>query len=72
MGKTKVSFLFETDLYAEFRTVAKERGHTMTWYLEGCMREVVKGHRRKEVRRKKGHRRPSRSAIKGVMPTDKS
>lgn len=47
-----VSFRFEEELYNRFRAIAKERGHTMTWYLQGCMREVVEGRRRKEVRRK--------------------
>lgn len=58
MGKTiPVSFRFDEDLYNQFRVVAKERGHTMTWYLEGCMREVVQGRRRKEVKPKKGSSR---------------
>ncbi len=58
MGKTKTAFLFETDLLDEFRRVAKERGHTMTWYLEGCMRQVVEGRRRKEVKRGKKRSEP--------------
>ncbi len=53
MAKTKTAFEFDSELYAEFRRVAQERGHKMTWYLEGCMREVVKGRRRKEAKRKK-------------------
>lgn len=59
MGKTKTAFLFDTDLLNAFRAVAKERGHTMAWYLEGCMRQVVEGRRRKEVKKpsKKGGER---------------
>lgn len=56
MGKKKkvtVAFRFDPDLYEPFKVVAKERGHTMTWYLEGCMREVVEGRRRKEGKGRK-------------------
>ncbi len=53
MGKkTLVSFRFEASLFNRFRKVAKDRGHTMTWYLEGCMREVV-GETRRGVSRPK-------------------
>jgi hypothetical protein len=48
MARVNVAFRFDSVLYNRFRKVAKERGHTMTWYLEGCMREVV-GEKRREV-----------------------
>lgn len=50
MRKSIVSFRFDASLYNRFRKVAKERGHTMTWYLEGCMRQVVDGKRREVIR----------------------
>ena len=46
--KVLQTFRFEKELLAKFRRVSKERGHTMTWYLEGCMREVV-GEKRRVV-----------------------
>jgi hypothetical protein len=42
------TFRFDKGLLSKFRKLAKERGHTMTWYLEGCMRDVV-GEKRREV-----------------------
>ncbi len=47
-----VTFKADDVLYRRFRAVAKARGHTMTWYLVGCMLEVVEGHRRKEVKKR--------------------
>lgn len=48
MAKVNVAFRFNSVLYRKFRKMAKQRGHTMTWYLEGCMREVV-GEKRRGV-----------------------
>lgn len=48
-----VTFRCEEALYNRFRAVAKERGHTMTWYLTGCMREIAEGRRRKGGKPKK-------------------
>ena len=48
MAREFQAFRFDPVILAKFRKVAKERGHTMTWYLEGCMREVV-GEKRREV-----------------------
>lgn len=53
MSKTKAAFDFDSGLYSAFRKVAKERGRKMTWYLEGCMREVVKSRRRPDRKPKK-------------------
>ncbi len=49
--KEFATFRFDPVLLEQFRKVAKARGHTMTWYLEGCMREVV-GQKRRGVRAK--------------------
>ena len=48
MAKVNVAFRFDSVLYRQFRKVSKERGHTMTWYFEGCMREVI-GEKRRGV-----------------------
>ena len=48
MVKEVFAFRLDPVLYRKFRRVAKERGHPMTWYLEGCMREVV-GEKRRGV-----------------------
>jgi hypothetical protein len=48
VARLNVTFRFDSALYRQFRKVSKERGHTMTWYLEGCMREVI-GEKRREV-----------------------
>lgn len=42
MAKVNVAFRFDSVLYRKFRTLARERGRTMTWYFERCMRGVVK------------------------------
>jgi hypothetical protein len=60
MGKTiPMSFRFDEQLLNDFRAIAKERGHTMTWYLESCMREIVAGRRRKERAQLKRRSSPS-------------
>ena len=46
MSKVSVSFRIDAGLYRRFRKVAIERGHTVTWYLEGCMREVLRDRKR--------------------------
>lgn len=48
MAKVNVAFRFDSVLYQQFRKLSKERGHTMTWYLEGCMRDVI-GEKRRGV-----------------------
>jgi predicted transcriptional regulator len=47
MAKVNVAFRFDSVLYRKFRKIARERGRTMTWYLEACMRGVVKRKSRK-------------------------
>lgn len=41
MAKTRVSFLCDKQLVKQFQELAEARGHTMTWYLTGCIREIV-------------------------------
>jgi hypothetical protein len=42
MSKVSAAFLFDGVLFRRFRKVAKQRGHTMTWYFESCMRQVIR------------------------------
>ena len=48
MAKINVAFRFDSLLYRRFRKVAKERGRTMTFYFEACMRQVIR-EKKKEV-----------------------
>ncbi len=41
MASTKATFLFDSELFEAFKAHAKSEGRTMTWYLSGCMREVL-------------------------------
>lgn len=50
--RAKVTFYLERPLYRLFRLAAVKRGHTMTWYLTGCVNEVVKGERGRARRRR--------------------
>lgn len=53
--RSKITFYLDAALYRKFRLVAVKRGHTMTWYLTGCINEVVRGERgRVRHRIKKG------------------
>jgi len=42
VGKTSVSYRFDSALYDVFRKVVREQGRSMTWYFERLMSDVVK------------------------------
>ncbi len=69
MAKTSLTIRVDAKLLADFKKIADERGHTMTWYLTGCIKEIVAGSRREEEA-KGGEARPAKSprkrAIKAV------
>jgi hypothetical protein len=42
VSRINVGLRFDAALYRRFRKVAKERGRTMTFYFEACMRQVIR------------------------------
>lgn len=48
MAGKRLTIVVDEGLFAEFKAIAEERGHTMTWYLLGCIREIVQRRREEE------------------------
>lgn len=48
MAGKRLTIVVPERLFADFKRISKQRGHTMTWYLLGCVRDIVERSRREE------------------------
>jgi hypothetical protein len=49
--KERLTILVDAALFDQFKAISIERGHTMTWYLLGCIKEIVTSSRREDEKK---------------------